>query len=81
MPITDLRGFPSGLGPAQRREWAILDTFDGLSPEYDNPKRISEVERMFEKYGAKVTFGGFVNFEGGSAAVVRAIKESFVKDL
>jgi SAM-dependent methyltransferase len=80
LPITDLRGFPTGLEEDKRREWAILDTFDGFSPEYDQPKRIVEVERMFEKFGAKVTFAGFIKFEGGSAAVVRAIKKSHLKD-
>lgn len=74
LPITDLRGFPSELGEKERKEWAILDTFDGFSPQYDTPKRIQDVIQMFEKNGAKVTFAGFVNYDGGSSAVVRALK-------
>ena len=38
IPITDVRGFPHNLSPAQRREWAVMDTFDAFSPEYDNPQ-------------------------------------------
>lgn len=74
LPITDLRGFPSGLNRLQRRQWAVLDTFDGFSPEYDNPQKIEDVKIMFEKYGAVVTFAGYAKFDGGYAAVVRAIK-------
>jgi SAM-dependent methyltransferase len=33
----------------QVREWAILDTFDALSPTYDFPQTISEVRSWFEK--------------------------------
>ena len=74
LPITDLRGFPSGLNRLQRKQWAVLDTFDGFSPEYDNPQKIEDVKIMFEKYGAIVTFAGYAEFDGGYAAVVRAIK-------
>ena len=33
------------------------------------------VREMFEEDGCKVTFGGLVNFKGGSAVVVRALKK------
>ena len=33
------------------REWAILETFDGLSPAYDNPQTIETVEKWFKKGG------------------------------
>ena len=52
----------------------VLDTFDMLSPEYDNPQRISTVAKMFERSGADVTFAGFVDNGTGRAAVVRAVK-------
>jgi SAM-dependent methyltransferase len=35
-----------GLTRAQRLEWAVLDTFDALSPEVDLPKRPDEVRAM-----------------------------------
>jgi SAM-dependent methyltransferase len=74
LPITDLRGLPAELGKHERRQWAILDTFDGFSPEFDNPKKISDVVLMFENNGAKVTFADYIQLDNGSAAVVRAVK-------
>jgi SAM-dependent methyltransferase len=35
----------------QRREWAVLDTFDILSPRYDSPQRLRRVRRWFEEAG------------------------------
>jgi hypothetical protein len=75
IPITDLRGLPRNLSKDQFREWAILDTFDGFSPVYDNPQYIYKVASMFEKFGTTVTFSGFVFYEGGKSAVVRAIRK------
>jgi ubiquinone/menaquinone biosynthesis C-methylase UbiE len=75
IPITDIRGFPKQLSDDERREWAILDTFDAFSPEYDNPQRIKDVVKMFENNGAKVTYSGFVKMNQGTATVVRAIKK------
>ncbi len=43
LPLTD----------QQIREWAILDTFDALSPRYDFPQTLSEVRSWFEKAGLK----------------------------
>ena len=74
LPIPDLAIMPKGLTPDQLREWVVLDTFDMLSPEYDNPQRISAVARMFEQSGADVSFAGFVDNGTGRAAVVRAVK-------
>jgi SAM-dependent methyltransferase len=74
LPIPDLRIMPEGLPPERYREWVVLDTFDMLSPEYDNPQPISAVAQMFERSGADVTFAGFVESGMGQAAVVRAVK-------
>jgi len=74
LPIPDLAIMPKGLTSDQLKEWVVLDTFDMLSPEYDNPQRISTVARMFERSGADVTFAGFVDNGTGRAAVVRAVK-------
>jgi SAM-dependent methyltransferase len=74
IPITDVRGLPRSLSPAQRREWAVMDTFDGFSPEYDNPQRVQDVVLMFRSCGCEVTHSGLVHYPGGSAMVVRAIK-------
>ena len=76
LPIPDLAIMPKELPPERLKEWVILDTFDMLSPEYDNPQRISAVARMFERSGADVTFAGFVDNGTSRAAVVRAIKRA-----
>ena len=52
-----------------------MDTFDALSPEFDNPQQIKKVIEMFRDAGCKVDFGGIVKYDGGSTAVVRAIKK------
>ena len=75
LPIVDIHGtLPKYLTDAEKREWALLDTFDMFSPRYDNPQRIRDVVTMFQQCGARVTFSGFVPFDGFEAAVVRAIR-------
>ena len=76
LPIVDIvNTFPEGLTLKQMKEWAILDTFDMFSPEFDNPQRISKVVSMFDNNGADVTFSGYKYFSNNSkAAVVKAIK-------
>jgi SAM-dependent methyltransferase len=39
------------LSPAQLREWALLDTFDWLAPEYDNPQTAPTVRSWLEEAG------------------------------
>lgn len=57
LPLVDIAGtFPTDLTPAERREWALLDTFDMFAPEFDNPQRTRSVVRMFEQSGCEVTF-------------------------
>jgi len=74
LPIPDLAALPAGLTPRDLHEWVVLDTFDMLSPEYDNPQRLRTVANMFERNGADVSFAGFVDNGSGRAAVVRGIK-------
>lgn len=76
IPITDVRGFPRSLSPSQRREWAVMDTFDAFSPEYDNPQRVGDVARMFSSRGCEVTHAGLVTYPVGSSMVIRAIKRT-----
>ena len=76
LPIVDLRNIlPKALSPGQAREWALLDTFDMFSPEYDQPQRVERVAEMMRRSGATVTFAGYVDVAGTQAAVVRAIRE------
>lgn len=74
LPLVDLDGMPARLTPTQLREWAVLDTFDMFSPEFDNPQRVGDVSKMFERGGANVSFAGYVDCGFGAAAVVRAVK-------
>lgn len=76
LPIADLRNLPQNLDSKQRMEWAILDTFDMFSPEYDNPQRLDRVLDMFKKMNTKVTFSGLIKLNelNNQITVVRAIK-------
>jgi SAM-dependent methyltransferase len=74
LPVVDLRTLPADLSPSELREWAVLDTFDMLSPAYDNPQRIKAVADMFRRSGADVTFADFVDAGSAQAAVVRAVR-------
>ncbi len=67
LPLVDIAGtFPPDLTANERREWALLDTFDMFSPEYDNPQRTKSVVRMFEQADCEVRFS--------SPGIVRAIR-------
>jgi SAM-dependent methyltransferase len=49
------------LDAEQLRTWAILDTFDALSPRYDEPQEIENVRAWVEEAGlvdASVAYGG-----------------------
>jgi SAM-dependent methyltransferase len=54
----------TGILPLDRKqieEWAILDTFDALSPQFDSPQTVSEVRSWFEEAGlsgVEVKYGG-----------------------
>lgn len=50
IPVADYTGiYP--LNPVQLKEWALLDTFDMLAPEYDNPQTVDTIKGWFEKAG------------------------------
>jgi SAM-dependent methyltransferase len=50
VPVADYTGaYP--LDARQLEEWALLDTFDMLAPEYDNPQTPKTVRRWFEAAG------------------------------
>lgn len=50
MVIAD-NGRGMGLDDKQRREWAVLDTFDWLSPAYDSPQKRSTIQYWMESAG------------------------------
>lgn len=52
VPIQDYRTvYQDRMSPAMIREWSILDTFDLLSPRYDQPQRLKDVESWFHEAG------------------------------
>jgi SAM-dependent methyltransferase len=76
IPLVDMeRAMPQALTAEQRREWAVLDTFDMFSPEYDNPQRVARVAKMFHDNGAEVTFAGFLKIGTSESAVVRGVRK------
>lgn len=75
LPIADIKNaIPNGLPEAQRREMILLDTFDMLSPKYDNPQKISHVKKICSNNNISVKFSGYVKFENLKAAVIRGVK-------
>ena len=58
----------------QRREAILLDTFDMMSPEYDQPQRIETVAEMFRQANARVDFAGWIDNGVAQAAVVRGTR-------
>jgi 2-polyprenyl-3-methyl-5-hydroxy-6-metoxy-1,4-benzoquinol methylase len=52
VPIVDYYG-ELPLSPQQHREWALLDTFDMLAPEYDNPQTMETAQRWMESEGLR----------------------------
>jgi 2-polyprenyl-3-methyl-5-hydroxy-6-metoxy-1,4-benzoquinol methylase len=52
IPVADYKGvYP--LTSIQIQEWALLDTFDMLSPTYDNPQSESSIKQWFKEAGFK----------------------------
>ena len=58
------------LSKADKRRWAIMDTFDALAPAFDNPVRIGDVERWFKAAG----YRDYEVREGGNGVVGNGIK-------
>jgi SAM-dependent methyltransferase len=72
VPVADYDGiFP--LTKEQLREWALLDTFDALGPQFDSPQTFSTVRRRFEE-------AGLINIEVGhwGHLVGRGTKPNFI---
>jgi len=52
VPVADYTGVFS-LSDQQLKEWALLDTFDMLAPEYDNPQTASRIRAWSEIAGLR----------------------------
>ena len=57
--------FYTDLSPADKRRWAIMDTFDALAPTYDIPVTLEEVRGWFRAAG----YRDFEVREGGNGVV------------
>lgn len=60
IPIPCWNYVGSGLTYAQRKEWAVLDTFDALSAAYDQPMTLEQITRLVcsaENSSASVFYG------------------------
>lgn len=62
--------FYTDLKPAEKVQWAIMDTFDALAPEYDNPVRLKDVKQWFAESG----YTSADIFLGGNGIVGNGIK-------
>lgn len=52
IPVADYTGiFP--LSDQQLKEWGLLDTFDWLAPQYDNPQTSSQIRSWLEEAGMR----------------------------
>lgn len=58
-----------GLPPEANREWAVLDTFDMLSPQFDLPQSAGTVGAWFEAEG----FTNVEVFRGPNGIIARGI--------
>ena len=76
LPICDISGtLPKNLSYQQLREMCVLDTFDMLSPEYDQPQKIKDIKMWFNENGMQNIWGGIIKYDNYSAAVVKGIKK------
>ena len=74
LPICDPNTIPKILKNKEKMDWIILDTFDMFSAFYDQPQKIETVKKIFMSNKCKIEFAGYVNYDYGVSAVVRAIK-------
>ena len=68
MPISEFSWL--GLPEALNRKWAILDTFDMLSPQHDHPQSIATVHRWYRECG----FRDIEVFRGPNGVIGRGVK-------
>jgi 2-polyprenyl-3-methyl-5-hydroxy-6-metoxy-1,4-benzoquinol methylase len=71
-PIKDYRGALPGLTTRQQIEWSVLDTFDALSPEYDQPQYLSTMRRWASEAGLVDVDAAY----GGNGVELRARRPS-----
>jgi SAM-dependent methyltransferase len=74
LPVVNYRGvYP--LSEVQLREWAVLDTFDMLSPAHDHPQSIQTVERWLREAGLEDRFVKRIGFNIGRGRKPQAVEQ------
>jgi SAM-dependent methyltransferase len=66
-PIKDYRGALPGLSREQQIAWSVLDTFDALSPQYDQPQYLWTMKRWAAEAGLVDVVAGY----GGNGIELR----------
>jgi len=62
IPICDINYIPKDMSVERKRDWAVLDTFDMFSPEYDQPQKISDIVKIFKEMGMRDVWGGYIRY-------------------
>ena len=76
LPVCDIDGtLPPNIPSSVLRDLCVLDTFDMFSPQFDQPQKISNVVKWFERYGMENVWGGVVTYDNCKASVVKGIKK------
>jgi SAM-dependent methyltransferase len=70
VPIPCWNYLDQGLSDAERKEWAIMDTFDALAPAYDTPRTREEIAA----WGKLPTLEDVNVFIGGNGVVINGKK-------
>jgi len=76
LPVCDFKNtIPDGLSRDTFRHWVILDTFNMLSPRYDNPQAISTVCRWMKEFGLMNVIGEVKSYgKRNQVTVVKGVK-------
>ncbi|HRC32117.1 MAG TPA: class I SAM-dependent methyltransferase [Bacteroidia bacterium] len=77
IPVCDISTtVPKGLSKAQLREWVVLDTFDMMSPAFDNPQSLATVSQWLKEFGMEQIDASMVKFaEVFEAATIRCTQK------
>lgn len=76
IPMVNLQTFPKSLAREKVREWAVLDTFDMFSARYDQPQKLSTVEKWFKEFGMQSVQANYISFGKTKIACVKGRKPS-----
>ncbi len=75
IPIADIKNAIPKLENKQiLREIILLDTFDMLSPRYDQPQKFSNLNKFITSNDHKIIFSDFIKYQNFTSAVIRSKK-------